>query len=183
MELQFLNVLIFAPHYLCRLSNLENFYACDVSLTSCVVRDVRLYGPLSFKIINFFFDSAYIGKRISETRSDAVLVLINMADMGSKYDFCGMKKVRKSNFSPEEVEALVSTVGKNYHILYGEFAKRAVNKQARHRVWLDVTKQVNRVSLERRTLQEVKNKWKKCQHLYKERDSPDDLGTLFIAET
>ncbi|XP_018569988.1 longitudinals lacking protein, isoforms F/I/K/T-like isoform X2 [Anoplophora glabripennis] len=98
-----------------------------------------------------------------------------MADMGSKYDFCGMKKVRKSNFSPEEIEALISTVGKNYHVLYGEFAKRAVNKQARHRVWLDVTKQVNRVSLERRTLQEVKNKWKKCQHLYKERESSEDI--------
>lgn len=107
-----------------------------------------------------------------------VLVLNNMADLGSKYDFCGVKKVRKSNFSPEEVEALVSTVYKNYHILYGEFAKRAVNKQARHRVWLDVTRQVNRVSLERRTLQEVKNKWKKCQHLYKEQESLDEFGTF-----
>ncbi|KAJ8956243.1 hypothetical protein NQ318_014975 [Aromia moschata] len=82
------------------------------------------------------------------------------------------RKIRKSNFSPEEIETLVNTVVKHYNILYGEFAKRAINKQARHRAWLDVTKQVNRVSIERRTLQEVKNKWKKCQHLYRGQDLP-----------
>ncbi|KAJ8953714.1 hypothetical protein NQ314_007324 [Rhamnusium bicolor] len=89
-----------------------------------------------------------------------------MADLSNK-------KVRKSNFSPEEVEALVNTVGIHHNILYGKFAKRAGNKHARHKVWLDVTKQVNRVSIERRTLQEVKNKWKKCQHLYREPDNMD----------
>ncbi|KAJ8984152.1 hypothetical protein NQ317_017803 [Molorchus minor] len=77
------------------------------------------------------------------------------------------RKVRKSNFSPEEIDVLVNTVVKHYNILYGELAKRAVNKNARERAWIDVTRRVNRVSIERRTLQEVKNKWKKCQYLYR----------------
>ncbi|KAG5878379.1 hypothetical protein JTB14_020615 [Gonioctena quinquepunctata] len=81
-----------------------------------------------------------------------------------------LKKQRKSNFSPDEVDVLVRTVGKNYETLYGEFSKRAINKNARHRAWIDVTKEVNQVSLEKRTLQEVKNKWKKCQHLYRAED-------------
>lgn len=83
------------------------------------------------------------------------------------------KKSRKSNFSQEEVEVLVKTVGKNYDILYGEYSKRAVYKDARHQAWLNVTNEVNQVSLEKRTLQEVKNKWKKCQHLYKFEDFLD----------
>lgn len=81
-----------------------------------------------------------------------------------------IKKARKSNFSPDEVEALVQTVKKHYHVLYGQFSKRAVNKLARHKSWLDVLKRVNQVSIEKRTLQEVKNKWKKCQHFYKLRE-------------
>lgn len=83
------------------------------------------------------------------------------------------KKSRKSNFSPEEVDILVQMVGKNYDILYGEYSKRAVYKDARHQAWLNVTNEVNQVSLEKRTLQEVKNKWKKCQHLYRFEDLSD----------
>ncbi|KAJ8917349.1 hypothetical protein NQ315_002371 [Exocentrus adspersus] len=87
------------------------------------------------------------------------------------------KKVRKSNFSPEEVDALFSTVGKYYNVLFGAFPKRAVRNETRQKVWTDITRQVNRVSIEKRTLQEVKNKWKKCQHLYRERDASEEFGT------
>ncbi|XP_056633900.1 myb-like protein X [Diorhabda sublineata] len=82
-----------------------------------------------------------------------------------------LKKHRKSNFSQDEIEVLMKTVGNHYETLYGEFSKKAINKIARHRAWLEVTKEVNSVSMEKRTLQEVKNKWKKCQHLY----HPDDF--------
>lgn len=91
------------------------------------------------------------------------------------------KKSRKSNFSQEEVDILVKTVGKNYNILYGEYSKRAIYKDARYEAWLDVTNEVNHVSLEKRTLQEVKNKWKKCQHLYRGEDLVDicdEFGTF-----
>lgn len=91
------------------------------------------------------------------------------------------KKSRKSNFSPEEVDVLVKMVGRNYDILYGEYSKRAVYKDARYQAWVNVTNEVNQVSLEKRTLQEVKNKWKKCQHLYRLEDPSDiydDFGML-----
>lgn len=91
------------------------------------------------------------------------------------------KKSRKSNFSPEEVDVLVKMVGRNYDILYGEYSKRAVYKDARYQAWVNVTNEVNQVSLEKRTLQEVKNKWKKCQHLYRFEDPSDiyyDFGML-----
>lgn len=84
-----------------------------------------------------------------------------------------LKKVRKSNFSQDEVEILVKTVGRNYNVLYGEYSKRAIYKEARYQAWLDVTNEVNQVSIEKRTLQEVKNKWKKCQHLYRGEDFMD----------
>lgn len=92
------------------------------------------------------------------------------------------KKSRKSNFSQEEVDILVKTVGKNYDILYGEYSKRAIYKSARHQAWMDVTNEVNQVSFEKRTLQEVKNKWKKCQHLYRGEDFMDisDEFGMFI---
>lgn len=92
------------------------------------------------------------------------------------------KKSRKSNFSQEEVDSLVKTVGKNYDILYGEYSKRAIYKSARHQAWMDVTNEVNQVSFEKRTLQEVKNKWKKCQHLYRGGDFMDisDEFGMFI---
>lgn len=91
------------------------------------------------------------------------------------------KKSRKSNFSQEEVDIIAKTVGKNYEILYGEYSKRAIYKDARYKAWLDVTNEVNQVSIEKRTLQEVKNKWKKCQHLYRGEDIvdiSDEFGTF-----
>ncbi|CAG9862620.1 unnamed protein product [Phyllotreta striolata] len=84
------------------------------------------------------------------------------------------KKQRKSNFSQEEIETIVRAVRENYDTLYGTYAKKAVNKSARHKVWSEVTKEVNQVSYEKRTLQEVKNKWKKCQHLYRMDDAFND---------
>nr|CAH7741068.1 unnamed protein product [Callosobruchus chinensis] len=78
-----------------------------------------------------------------------------------------LKKSRKSNFSQDEIDILVSAIIRNYDLLYGEFSKRAFYKHERHRAWLDIVKAINKISPEKRTLDEVKNKWKKCQHLYR----------------
>ncbi|KXZ75599.1 hypothetical protein TcasGA2_TC015970 [Tribolium castaneum] len=90
-----------------------------------------------------------------------------------------VRKVRKSNFSTDEVDVLVDSVRANYGILYGLNAKRATNRWIRQKAWLDILGRVNGVSVEKRTLQEVKNKWKKCQYALKEKGQGalgDDAG-------
>ncbi|XP_068900185.1 uncharacterized protein [Tenebrio molitor] len=79
------------------------------------------------------------------------------------------RKPRKSNFSTDEVDVLVDSVRSYYNVLYGKFAKRATNRWIRQKAWMDILKKVNGVSIEKRTLQEVKNKWKKCQYALKEK--------------
>nr|CAH7741070.1 unnamed protein product [Callosobruchus chinensis] len=88
-----------------------------------------------------------------------------------------LKKSRKSNFSQDEIDILVSAIIRNYDLLYGEFSKRAFYKHERHRAWLDIVKAINKISPEKRTLDEVKNKWKKCQHLYRLSDLEMDKST------
>ncbi|XP_044261462.1 uncharacterized protein LOC123009313 isoform X2 [Tribolium madens] len=90
-----------------------------------------------------------------------------------------VRKVRKSNFSTDEVDVLVDSVRANYGVLYGKDAKRATNRWVRQEAWLDILGKVNGVSIEKRTLQEVKNKWKKCQYALKEKGQGaigDDAG-------
>lgn len=82
-----------------------------------------------------------------------------------------LRKARKSNFSKEEVHALVATVRKHYKVLYGKYAKKASNKSARCKAWLDVLHTVNKVSLEKRTMPEIKNKWKKCVYMLRDPDA------------
>lgn len=84
-------------------------------------------------------------------------------------------KRRKSNFSSDEVDVLVDSVKIHFDVLYGKFAKRAVNRDVRHHAWMDILKRVNGVSVEKRTLQEVKNKWKKCQYSLKERGALEQM--------
>lgn len=84
------------------------------------------------------------------------------------------RKTRKSNFSAEEKDVLISTVMHNYDILYGETSKSYYHKEARNQVWNIVLEEVNKVSLEKRTLAEVKNKWKKCQHNVNKTDESVD---------
>ncbi|VEN63767.1 unnamed protein product, partial [Callosobruchus maculatus] len=89
-----------------------------------------------------------------------------------------LKKSRKSNFSQDEIDILVSAIIRNYDLLYGEFSKRAFYKHERHKAWLDIVKAINKISPEKRTLDEVKNKWKKCQHLYRLSDLEMDAMPL-----
>ncbi|XP_050299816.1 titin-like isoform X2 [Anthonomus grandis grandis] len=74
------------------------------------------------------------------------------------------RKSRKSNFSQEEVDVLITTVLQNHDILYKETSKSFFHKEIRNQVWNIVLEEVNKVSQEKRTLNEIKNKWKKCQH-------------------
>lgn len=84
------------------------------------------------------------------------------------------RKTRKCNFSSEEINVLISTIMHNYDILYGENSKSFYHKEARSQVWNIVLEEVNKVSLDRRTLAEVKNKWKKCQYVIKNSDLVDN---------
>lgn len=99
-----------------------------------------------------------------------------------------LRKPRKSNFSVDEVEILVEAVRSHYEVLYGPFAKRSTNRSVRYKAWMDILRQVNGVSLEQRTLQEVKNKWKKCQSVLREQfpggeadeDTWEDIGKRWL---
>lgn len=102
-----------------------------------------------------------------------------MADCDNLYSH---RKARKSNFSNDEVDVLVDAVRSHFDTLYGSLTKRATNRWVRQEAWDDIMRRVNGVSLEMRTLQEIKNKWKKCQYAMKEKlalgeivlDDPND---------
>lgn len=99
------------------------------------------------------------------------------------------RKSRKSNFSQEEIDVLVTTVMQNHDILYRETSKSFFHKEIRNQVWNIILEEVNKVSLERRTLNEVKNKWKKCQYNLRtlevsdnlDNADCDDLGMFFFS--
>lgn len=89
---------------------------------------------------------------------------------------------RKSNFSQQEVDVLISTVKRNHEILYRETSKSVFHKEIRNQVWKIILDEVNKVSLERRTLNEIKNKWKKCQPKVKPSESSDGVDYHDSAE-
>lgn len=70
------------------------------------------------------------------------------------------RKPRKSNFSAAEVNVLVQLITKNAKYLFG---KKAATFSKKQRAWDDVLRGVNALGIEHRTLEEIKNKWKKCR--------------------
>ncbi|XP_019763804.2 uncharacterized protein LOC109540073 isoform X2 [Dendroctonus ponderosae] len=89
---------------------------------------------------------------------------------------------RKSNFSQQEVDVLISTVKRNHDILYREHSKSDFHKEIRNQVWKIILDEVNKVSLERRTLSEIKNKWKKCQPKVRSSEGSDGVDYHDSAE-
>ncbi|XP_066255478.1 uncharacterized protein [Euwallacea similis] len=83
------------------------------------------------------------------------------------------RKSRKCNFSRRELDILVSCVLENYDVLYGEMYNSYLSREIRSQAWKEILDQVNRVSQERRTLSEIKNKWKKYQNESKMTESSD----------
>lgn len=81
---------------------------------------------------------------------------------GPRYTY---PKSRKSKFAPEEIKALVRHIRKNAKHLQGRWPNKK-QLQKRRKVWLEVVEAVNAVSVEERTVEEVKSKWKKCKKAY-----------------
>ncbi|NP_001013508.1 uncharacterized protein LOC541363 [Danio rerio] len=67
-------------------------------------------------------------------------------------------KKRKSRFTFQEVELLLSEVQKKRHILVGKF-NRGISKDLKNRTWLSVTERINEVSECHREVIEVIKKW------------------------
>ncbi|XP_016317627.1 myb-related transcription factor, partner of profilin-like [Sinocyclocheilus anshuiensis] len=67
-------------------------------------------------------------------------------------------KKRKSRFTFQEVELLLSEVQKKRHILVGKF-NRGISKDLKNRTWADVTARINEVSECHREIIEVIKKW------------------------
>lgn len=81
-----------------------------------------------------------------------------MAGASPQYAF---RKPRKNNFTDEEVNLLVKLATKNYKYL----SAKGTDPLAYHkkRIWNEITKAINSLGVEHRTLTEIKNKWKKCR--------------------
>ena len=69
------------------------------------------------------------------------------------------KKPRKHNFSVSEVAVLTEKVEENLHILQSKFTT-AITNQKKNEVWRNIAVAVNAVGVERRTVLEVREKWK-----------------------
>ncbi|KAG1929907.1 nuclear apoptosis-inducing factor [Pimephales promelas] len=67
-------------------------------------------------------------------------------------------KKRKSRFTFQEVELLLSEVQKKRHILVGKF-NRGISKELKNRTWADLTARINEVSECHREVIEVIKKW------------------------
>lgn len=65
----------------------------------------------------------------------------------------------KSKFAPEEISVLVKLMKKYEKLMQGRWADKKL-LQKRRKVWLEIVDAINRVSVEERTIDEVKSKWK-----------------------
>jgi len=69
------------------------------------------------------------------------------------------KKARKQNFSPTEIATLTEKVEENLAILQSKLTNSITN-QKKNELWSKIAAAVNAVGTEKRTLNEVKEKWK-----------------------
>lgn len=76
------------------------------------------------------------------------------------------KRERKANFTDIENKVLIANVQKHSKILFGKIPF-AASVQQKQLAWLRVTRAVNAVSTENRTLEEVRNRWKKHKQSHK----------------
>lgn len=76
------------------------------------------------------------------------------------------KKVRKSNFSSAEITTLMDKVEENLTVLNSKFTNTITN-QRKNKIWQDIADAVNSVGNEKRTVKEVKDKWKNVQSIAK----------------
>lgn len=75
---------------------------------------------------------------------------------------------RKSNFTQQEVNMLCTMMRKYAKRLRGRITS-GEDLGERRKLWMKIVDAVNSVSVEERTLTEIKSKWKKCRY-------EDELG-------
>lgn len=80
----------------------------------------------------------------------------------------GTRGRRKSNFTQAEVSMLYAMMRKYSKHLRGRVSSTEDLVQ-RRKIWMKIVEAVNSVSVEERTLVEIKSKWKKCKY-------EDDIG-------
>ena len=69
------------------------------------------------------------------------------------------RKPRKHNFSASEVSVLTEKVEENLQILQSKLTNSVTNQKKKN-VWTEITAAVNAVGVEKRTVAEVREKWK-----------------------
>ena len=88
----------------------------------------------------------------------------NIAKAGKKKNVSSNEdvdaKARSSNFVAEEIEVLVTEMEQHRHILIGKFSNK-ISKQKKKSIWQAITDKINAAGKnEKRSVQQVKNKWK-----------------------
>ena len=69
------------------------------------------------------------------------------------------ERKRKKNFSVKEITVITESVRKNLEIIQSKLTNSITNKR-KTEAWEEITRDVNTVGQENRTMQEVKDKWK-----------------------
>lgn len=73
---------------------------------------------------------------------------------------------RKQNFSLYEIEIITDNVKKNLDLIQSKFTNAVTNKK-KQMLWEEITQAVNAVGTAKRTVTEVKDKWKNLHSIAK----------------
>ena len=82
--------------------------------------------------------------------------LINMAENVAPSP---AKRARKPNFTPAECAVIFEKAEKNMNVIKSKFSSTLTNKN-KSRVWEDITNKVNALSVCKRDVMDVKEKWR-----------------------
>ena len=69
------------------------------------------------------------------------------------------KRARKANFTPAECAIILEAAKQNLNVIKGKFSSTLTNKN-KTKVWEEITDKVNALGVRRRTVFEVKEKWR-----------------------
>ncbi|XP_013415849.1 t-SNARE domain-containing protein 1 [Lingula anatina] len=97
----------------------------------------------------------------SSPRSD-----VSGMEEGHGPDACYRRRSRKQNFSHLETSMIMKKVEKHIHILLDKNTDKETNL-AKHRIMWEITEAVNSLGESKRTIQEVKDKWRNLKQTAK----------------
>lgn len=86
---------------------------------------------------------------------------------GTEFEVTKVERKRKPNFSVNEISVIKERVRKNLETIQSKLTNSITNKKKRQ-IWEEITKDVNAVGKENRTVKEVKDKWKNLHSTLKE---------------